>query len=159
MALKYLLRGQQSDFRDDDQAKNLLHQRSNSGDGMVRFLLTLYFIFFVANMSVSVPENHMSTGVHQTVGDCNEYATDLAGHNRQVYLCQENFNEDFNFQCSTFKDFKAKPVYYGSSWYTICSNPHTDKLGYILIETFLALMGIFTYVWAFSDNEKSLKMD
>lgn len=126
---------------------------------MVRFLITLYFIFFVVNMSVAVPENHMSTGVHQTVGECNEYATDMAGHQRQVYLCQENFEEDFNFQCSAFKDYKAKPVYYGSSWYTVCSNPHTDKLLYIMAESFLALMGILTYRLAFNQHEKSLKTE
>ena len=51
---------------------------------VIRILLTIYFMFFVGNMIISIPENHMSTGIHQTVGDCQEYQKDLAGHSRQV---------------------------------------------------------------------------
>ena len=53
---------------------------------MIRKLLTVYFTFFVLNMAISTPENHMSTGVHQIVGDCDIFDTDLAGHKRQVLL-------------------------------------------------------------------------
>ena len=52
---------------------------------VIRILLTIYFMFFVGNMIISIPENHMSTGIHQTVGDCQEYQKDLAGHSRQVH--------------------------------------------------------------------------
>ena len=48
--------------------------------------MTLHFVFFVANMIVSIPENHMSTGVHQIIGDCKMYDNDLAGHQRQVLI-------------------------------------------------------------------------
>ena len=67
---------------DEQNGKNLL--KRSSGDGLIKLFFTFFFVFFVANMIISVPENHMSTGVHQTVGDCNEFDLDLTGHKRQV---------------------------------------------------------------------------
>ena len=64
--------------------KNLLHHSNN--DGIVRNLLTIYFIFFLVNMFIAIPEHHMSSGVHQTVGNCDIYDTDLTGHKRQVRI-------------------------------------------------------------------------
>ena len=72
-------------YRNKDK-KNLLHKSDDDTDGMIRKLLTVYFTFFVLNMAISTPENHMSTGVHQIVGDCDIFDTDLAGHKRQVLL-------------------------------------------------------------------------
>ena len=66
--------------------KNLLHKSEDDTDAIIRKLLTVYFTFFVINMAISTPENHMSTGVHQIVGDCDIFDTDLAGHKRQVLL-------------------------------------------------------------------------
>ena len=50
----------------------------------MKTFLTLYFLYLVANMLIGVPENHVSAGVHQTVGPCNVTDVDLAGHSRQV---------------------------------------------------------------------------
>ena len=50
----------------------------------MKTFLTLYFLYLLANMLVGVPENHVSAGVHQTVGPCNVTDVDLAGHSRQV---------------------------------------------------------------------------
>ena len=66
--------------------KNVLYQTNTDADAIIRYLMTIHFVFFVANMIVSVPENHMSTGVHQIIGDCKMYDTDLAGHQRQVSI-------------------------------------------------------------------------
>ena len=70
---------------DKSDGKNLLH-RLKSVDEIIRVLLTVYFMFLVGNMIVSTPENHMSSGIHQTVGDCKIFQNDLAGHQRQVKM-------------------------------------------------------------------------
>ena len=39
-------------------------------------------------MVMGVPEAHISTGVHQTLGPCDVFDKDISGHERQVYLCR-----------------------------------------------------------------------
>ena len=68
---------------DEKNGKNLLFN-NRKADRNVRIFFTLYFIYLFVNMIVGVPENHLSTGVHQVVGECDVYDTDLAGHKRQV---------------------------------------------------------------------------
>ena len=46
-----------------------------------------YFVYLLLNMVVGIPEAHISTGVHQTVGPCDVMDKDISGHERQVYLC------------------------------------------------------------------------
>ena len=92
--------------------KNVLYQTNTDADAIIRNLMTIHFIFFVANMFISIPENHMSTGVHQIIGDCKMYDTDLAGHQRQV--CNINYYKFFFYQSvllfffSIFRSFCAK---------------------------------------------------
>ena len=71
--------------------KNVLYQTNTDADAIIRNLMTIHFIFFVANMFISIPENHMSTGVHQIIGDCKMYDTDLAGHQRQVSIFKTKY--------------------------------------------------------------------
>ena len=137
---------------DEKDEKNLLFNKRKV-DRSVRIFFTLYFIYMLANMIFGVPEHHMSTGVHQVVGECDVFDTDMTGHKRQVYLCQEDFNEDFNFQCPAFKDFKPKLVFHGTEWYTVCANGfanHTDKVNHIIAIFLLSILGIFTYRVAFT---------
>ena len=68
---------------DEKDGKNLLYNKPKA-DRSVRIFFTMYFIYLFVNMVVGVPENHMSTGVHQVVGECDVYDTDMAGHKRQV---------------------------------------------------------------------------
>ena len=76
---------------DEKDGKNLLFNKRKA-DRSVRIFFTLYFIYLFVNMIVGVPENHMSTGVHQVVGDCDVYDTDMAGHKRQVRILARKFN-------------------------------------------------------------------
>ena len=52
----------------------------------------MYFIYLLINMVVGVPEAHISTGVHQTLGPCDVFDKDISGHERQVYLCRYENN-------------------------------------------------------------------
>ena len=55
--------------------------------------LEWYYLLLIANSLSSDPASHMSTGVHQEIGDCNVRAADLSGHMRQVYLCPESHSQ------------------------------------------------------------------
>ncbi len=72
-------------YRNPKDKKNVLGV-NDSLSSLLKNLITLYFIYIFVNMVVAVPENHKSTGIHQTVGPCNIYAKDISGHDRQVNL-------------------------------------------------------------------------
>ena len=55
---------------------------------VVGLAMVMYFIYLLLNMVVGSPEDHVSTGVHQTVGACDVFDKDISGHERQVYLCR-----------------------------------------------------------------------
>ena len=55
---------------------------------VVGLVMVMYFIYLLLNMVLGSPEDHISTGVHQTVGPCDVFDKDISGHERQVYLCR-----------------------------------------------------------------------
>ena len=55
---------------------------------VVGFAMAMYFIYLLLNMVLGSPEDHISAGVHQTVGPCDVFDKDISGHERQVYLCR-----------------------------------------------------------------------
>lgn len=70
-----------SDKKDN---KNLMYQIKH-GDNFIKLWLTVYYIYLFLNMLIAVPEDHMSSGVHQIIGDCDIFDNDMAGHRRQVH--------------------------------------------------------------------------
>jgi hypothetical protein len=79
-----------------------------------------YFATLVLVMAAFDPASHKSESVHQTVGPCHVVATDITGSTRRKYLCIEDFDEDFSFECL------ASPPPSGSDWYAICGRPHDN---------------------------------
>ena len=73
-------------------------------------------------MFSSDPSRHVSTGVHQELGDCEVRAADLAGHLRQVFLCRESHSQDWSLDCdelcsqNMFGDCDTQT----NTWYTVC---------------------------------------
>lgn len=76
----------------------------------------LYLIVLLVCVGVGVPEDVVSTGVHQTYGDCGVKDVDLSGYPRTKYLCNEDFDEDFTFNCVG----QTLPNPTHPSWYTLC---------------------------------------
>ena len=74
-------------------------------------------------------------------------------------MCQKDFDEDFNFECPGFKDYRARDIYFGTEWYTVCANPHVNKSQFILVEAGLSLLGILTYRLAFSSKDEKIKFN
>lgn len=103
------------------------------GGAVCAFLLMLAF-----NMTVFAPEVHVSTGVHQLPGPCDVRDEDITGTARRRFLCVEDFEEDFTFDC-------AEPPPDGTQWYTVCGKAHTNHAGYAVVVGTLSLGGILLF--------------
>ena len=79
--------------------------------------MLVYFLTLTAIMALARPEGHVTTGVHQTYGPCGAAATDVTGLTRNEYLCAEDYDEDFTFDCT------ERPAH-GARWYTLCGRAH-----------------------------------
>jgi len=138
-------------FRDAGRkSKDVLMPRCKKMDKMIGLLMITYFLYLLANMVVGVPQDHISTGVHQTVGPCDVMDKDISGHERQVYLCRENYNEDFVFGCGDahlLTENLSKDIQ--REWYTVCGKEHTDYPAFVSIIAALASIAIPTYSYAF----------
>ena len=143
--------------------------------------LEWYFLLLVANMFSSDPSRHVSTGVHQELGDCEVRAADLAGHLRQVFLCRESHSQDWSLDCdelcsqNMFGDCDTQT----DTWYTVCgqsapgSQSHHQALTRLIISgkpftnfplhvaaiLGLACLGSFTYAYALRDRERKTKTE
>ena len=67
------------------------------------------------NMFIAIPEHHMSSGVHQTIGSCDIYDTDLTGHKRQVRIWKlqnvSNERASVAYEHKTINLFKSKGTF------------------------------------------------
>ena len=79
----------------------------------------VHFGSLTVSMAAFDPETHRSTGVHQEVGECYVEATDITGLTRHRYLCANDFDEDYAFDCA------GGPPAEGTRWYTVCGRAHT----------------------------------
>ena len=68
------------------------------------------------------PTRHVSTGIHQTYGQCGVKARDYTGATRDVFLCAEAYSEPFAFACGGVMQAPAE----GSEWYTVCGTTHPE---------------------------------
>ena len=105
---------------------------------LLKLSILIYFIVLAVIMAVGQPEKHISIGIHQTVGPCDVIDYDLSGHPRQLYLCLDQYIEDYSFDCTSL------PIDY-QEWYTVCGRPHTDFNRYLATVCLLGAAGIFVY--------------
>jgi len=116
---------------------------------VVVMFLEWYYLFLSVNMLGADPASHLSTGVHQEIGDCSVRAPDITGHERQVYLCAETHSQDFLLDCAqlcsqnVFDDCAVQT----STWYSVCGRPHTNYLLWVGVTITLCSLGAFTYAW------------
>ncbi|MCB9706271.1 MAG: hypothetical protein H6711_30785 [Myxococcales bacterium] len=90
------------------------------GDRLLLRATWIYFATLAAIMAIFDPATHRSASMHQTYGPCHVEAKDIAGLVRYQYICAEDFDEDFTFDC-----LDAPPAE-GSEWYTVCGRAHSD---------------------------------
>lgn len=88
---------------------------------MYLYLVVHYLTFTVIHM-VFNPEEHISTSLHETIGDCSTtktVRTILKDLQKRAFLCPTDYDEKyFDFKC-----LKEMPTS-GSRWYTVCGTPY-----------------------------------
>lgn len=111
-------------------------------DRLLHAGVVAYFLTLGAIMGVSRPETHVATGVHQTYGPCNVAATDFTGLTRYEYLCADDYDEDFRFDCV------AERPTHGERWFTLCGRPHGNFALWLGAVAALATVGLalFSYL-------------
>jgi hypothetical protein len=107
-------------------------------DRLLHTAVVLYFTTLAVIMAAFTPETHVSASVHQTYGECHVEATDITGLTRYQYLCAEDFDEDFSFDCA-----ELPPE--GAEWYTVCGRPHTSYAKWLLGVSGLGVAGVALY--------------
>jgi hypothetical protein len=114
-------------------------------DRLLQLAVVVYFAAFPLLMAAFDPATHRSASVHQTYGPCHVEATDITGLTRYQYVCAEDYDEDYTFDCA------PRPAD-GSEWYTVCGRPHARfarwlggvaGLGAIGILLYASLLGAF----------------
>ena len=115
---------------------------TRSDDLLLLVSAWLHFTSFAAMMLTCDPSTIVATGVHQEYGDCDVKMVDMMGFTRNEYLCKENYDEDFNFDCV---DQVLPPE--NPEWFTVCGNPHKDFRTAALLECSLSLLGVVLYTY------------
>jgi hypothetical protein len=98
-----------------------------------------YFAILVLIMAVFDPATHRNESAHQTYGPCHVEATDIAGFTRYQFICAEDYDEDFRFDCV---DELPKQ---NSSWYTVCGRPHDNFAKWMTWLTLICAAGATAY--------------
>lgn len=108
-------------------------------DRILHAAVVLYYSLLLMILASFDPATHRSASMHQTYGACHVEATDIAGLVRYQYLCAEDFDEDYTFDCV---DGLPKA---GDEWYTVCGKAHTDRSRWLMGVGGLAAVGIAVY--------------
>jgi hypothetical protein len=113
-----------------------------AADRLLNGAAVAYFATLVVILALFDPKTHRSTSVHQTYGACHVQATDITGKVRYKYLCAEDFDEDFSFDC-----VDRLPAQ-NSEWYTVCGRPHTSFARWMAGVSLLGVAGtlLFSYM-------------
>jgi hypothetical protein len=110
-----------------------------------------YFVTLTAIMAIFDPATHVSTGVHQTVGECYVEATDITGNVRHEFLCARDFDEDYTFECVD----QLPPD--DTDWYTVCGRAHRSFTSWMLGVALLGAVGIGLFTMLLGPGRRRLE--
>lgn len=96
----------------------------------------LYFVTLTGIMATFNPATHRSASMHQVYGPCHVEATDIMGFTRYEFLCAQDFDEDYSFDC--VDSLPADK----SEWYTVCGKAHSNFPRFMLAIAMLAALGL-----------------
>lgn len=117
-----------------------------ASDRILQGAAVLYFSTLIAIMAIFDPATHRNTSMHQTYGPCYVEAKDIMGFTRYEFLCAEDYDEDYTFDCV---DERPEP---DDQWYTVCGKAHTDFPSFMLGIVLLGALGIAGYGSLLSDR-------
>lgn len=110
-------------------------------DAILRAGAFVYFSALALILASFEPGTHRNESMHQTYGACHVEATDITGMTRYEFVCAEDFDEDYSFDC-----VDRLPAA-GSEWYTVCGRPHTNFGRWMAGVGGLGLAGVLLYGW------------
>jgi len=118
----------------------------------------IHFITYITLISVEDPQTIQSTGLHETIGPCDEMsATHTAFGSvleKRKYLCASNYSEGyFDFHCLSGSAPKS-----GDSWYTICGTALPNRIEYIIVVTAFSLLGLIVYMQMLAHSGNQIKL-
>jgi hypothetical protein len=108
----------------------------NPADRLLLGAAIAYASTLILIMATFDPATHVSTGVHQTVGECYVEQTDITGLTRYEFLCVSDFDEDYSFECVD------APPSGQVEWYTVCGRPHRNFAAWLGGVTLLGALNI-----------------
>lgn len=97
-------------------------KKKTIADQLMCLYLPIHYLTFVVINSTLNPEQHISTSLHEPIGDCEStkiVKTILKDLKKRAFLCLEDYDEKYY----DFKCLKEVPPT-GSSWYTVCGTPY-----------------------------------
>jgi hypothetical protein len=112
-----------------------------ASDRALRLAAIAYFCTLAGVMAAFDPATHRSASMHQTYGPCHVEAKDIMGLVRYQYVCAEDFDEDYGFEC---EPARPEPQ---AEWYTVCGKAHTDFPRMMLGVSILCALGLAIYGW------------
>jgi len=125
---------------------------SHHATSLLTLGVSIYYVTLVAIMALGVPEQHISTGLHQKIGyDKTLTATDVMGNVHLDLLDPNDFDEDYHFQCATTQ------LEQGTEWYTICGKAHSNRQLYLVVVAILGWLGLLIYHWALGRYDQKKK--
>ncbi len=118
--------------------------RISASKPMDRVLGIAVIVYALSLVTVGVgfdPANAVSEGIHQEVGECGVEQTDITGFSRFQFLCLEDFDEEFSFDCTDRPE-------QGATWYTVCGTPHQSYGKWLggLSALCLMIAGVFGFL-------------
>lgn len=117
--------------------------RSATADRILLAGIIWHFCLMILIMTYADPSTVVATGIHQTYGECAVAEEDLLGYPREKYLCKEQYDEDFTFDCDAAQQQIMPPKL--SDWYTICGKSHTDYERFVGAIVTIASIGITSF--------------
>ncbi|KAI9022670.1 hypothetical protein DFJ74DRAFT_768358 [Hyaloraphidium curvatum] len=101
--------------------------------------IAAYLILLPTLVASFRPESHHSAGIHQTFGPCGVKALDIAGNERDVYVCGEPRDGSYTFSCLAGMPDE------GAEWYTVCGAPFDERGRWIAAVGGMAAAGMAAY--------------
>mmetsp|Transcript_33700 Transcript_33700/g.46114 ORF Transcript_33700/g.46114 Transcript_33700/m.46114 type:complete len:407 (+) Transcript_33700:79-1299(+) len=118
-------------------------------DGILFFGVVIYCAVMAGVMIYGDPSIVVAEGVHQEYGDCRIVDYDLSNYARFKYLCAQDYNEDFVFNCVE----QILPPH-DPAWYTLCGKAHTNYLLYAWVVASFALCCVGLYAQLLFNHPK-----
>ena len=112
-------------------------------DAVLLLGIVVYYLVMLGCMAFGRPEDVVAEGCHQAINPCAVVGYDLSNYSRFEFLCPNDYDEDFTFDCERAGGVaRAADLPHRTTWYTICGKRHSNRLLYVAAVAALGFVGI-----------------